>query len=235
LAASDWECRKAVAPNQVRTFVYDNYVGSCKTYTLASGRRHLSIKNLMWYDTSQKRMNSFHSIKIGGNLEVMLFPETKLIVGIHYNPEYVTGNITKMKKYYYSMIIYPKGRRPPGIWLRDKAMRYFFPVSEYQNTMVSKHGSISTMYKPSNLVLTSGLAVQLFEYANFQGRSIILPGAGDKRTSFNLWPYNLAGVGSIKMVREYYRAKLKPFTRRRLPIKPPGDSIYQKDRPVKVQ
>lgn len=67
-ALANWECRKPIAPNEVRVFERQDLIGDCQSFFLNAGTRHRLIPNLdkRWY----KKISSFW---IGPTVSVMFF------------------------------------------------------------------------------------------------------------------------------------------------------------------
>lgn len=227
-ALASWECRKPIAPNEVRVFERQDLIGDCQSFFLHAGMRHRLVPNLdkRWY-------RKISSIWIGPKVSVMFFEQPGFRGFFGYRktdspqarnltvPDATSASHGLWDDRIASLIVFRRDTSVEGVFLHPIGGSWqntqFFPLPEPANQLTGVFPVLPPhllkRVESVNVLGGPALVAELYEDPYFKGKSIILPPPGMKKNymATPLKPYGFHGrPASLKVIQTAVRAKPIP-------------------------
>lgn len=218
-ADSLWECRKPIAPNEVRVFEMPNYSGRCKSFKLEPHMRNLLVPyGANFYRKGKDRR---WSVKAGKEVLGLFFSYTRWS---GYTLLTFT-NMASVNDKMDSLIVFPrKKRHPDGVSLvyqagRLDGVRAFFPMPQSKTKMRLTLTRRLQDITQAKIILYGNVAVQ-FDYwdSTYDAKtwfkhptccSVILPTPNSKSKIFYAQDYDIKRIKSGTVVASIQRSTLE--------------------------
>ncbi len=213
---------QGIAPNEVKVFEHDDFVGQSLSFSLEPGMRHKLVWSLGDMD------DRISSILVGANVEVMVFNHgnfadtwttftaNKYSIG---KQDSIYDDDIDWNDTISSLIVYPKQEKDfvmnipsdvYGVFMSNEGNLFrsskirFFPMPEQTSVTEAKFASFGEDMNDvfDTVLLHKKIEVTLFEDVDFKGKSLYLPGGyleSDKHL-FELDDYEFDDISSSLVV-----------------------------------